>query len=85
MGHTPDGSFVPVLIHLLDDRPEVAKAALESLPRAAGRDLPPVSAIAIESKPSPIERWKDWYRAGLAAPSRNSASHSVGHRLPPGS
>ena len=69
MGQTPDRSFVPVLIHLLDDRPEVAKAALESLPRAAGRDLPPVSAIAIESNPSPIERWKDWYRAGLAAPS----------------
>jgi HEAT repeat protein len=69
MGRISDRSFVPVLIHLLDDRPEVAKAALESLPRAAGRDLPPVSALAIEPKQSPIERWKDWYRAGLAAPS----------------
>ena len=65
MGWISARSFVPVLIHLLDDRPDIAKAALESLPHAAGRELPPASAIAIDSKQSPIERWKDWYRAGL--------------------
>ncbi len=66
MGRISDRSFVPVLIHLLDDRPEVAKAALESLPRAAGRDLPPAAASAIDSKQNPIQRWKDWYAADFA-------------------
>jgi HEAT repeat protein len=68
MGHLPDPSVVPVLIRLLDDRPEVAKAALESLPRAAGHDLPPPISLATDSQQSQIQRWKDWYRTGLAAP-----------------
>jgi HEAT repeat protein len=70
MGRAADRSFVPVLIRLLDDRPEIAKAALESLPRAAGRDLPPAHSLAADSlapsalpdsQQSQIQRWKDWY------------------------
>jgi HEAT repeat protein len=63
MGRIADPSFVPVLVRLLDDRPEVSKAALESLPRAAGRDLPSATLLATNSQQNPIQRWKDWYRA----------------------
>jgi len=70
MGRAPDRSFVPVLIHLLDDRPEVSKAALESLPRATGRDLPQATSTAIDLEQNPIRRWKEWYRADFAAPTR---------------
>lgn len=62
MGRAPNRSFVPVLIHLLDDRPEISRAALESLPRAAGHDLPSANSLASDAVPNPIQRWKDWYR-----------------------
>ncbi len=68
MGRAADRSFVPVLIHLLDDRPEVSRAALESLPHAAGRDLLPAATLAENSQPNPIQRWKDWYRTGFSSP-----------------
>jgi HEAT repeat protein len=68
MGRAPDRSFVPVLIHLLDDRPEISRAALDALPRAAGHDLPAATSLATDAPPNPIQRWKDWYRTGFVAP-----------------
>jgi HEAT repeat protein len=69
MGEAPDPSFLPDLIHLLDDRPEIRRAALTSLPRVVGRDapfsgsaseLPVKTAAAPSSDESQI--WKDWFR-----------------------
>lgn len=68
MGRIGDRSFVPALIHLLDDRPEICAAALRSLPRAAGGDLPPAQRLADGTEPNPAQRWKDWYAAGATMP-----------------
>ena len=70
MGRAADRSFVAVLIHLLDDRPEISRAALEALPRAAGHDLPPAASLAADASPNPVQRWKDWYRTGVVEPAR---------------
>jgi HEAT repeat protein len=76
MGRVGDRSFVPVLVHLLDDRPDVKQAALAAMPHAAGRDLPPPNTLSAGTEPgsesravaetdqSRIQRWKDWYAAG---------------------
>jgi HEAT repeat protein len=64
MGEVPDASFLPELIRLLDDRPEVRRAALVSLPRVAGREIP-ASALPAPAGASPEsdpQRWKEWYR-----------------------
>lgn len=77
MGRAADRTFVPVLIHLLDDRPEIARAALASLPRAAGHDLPLANSSAgagqqsvqqaswqspdSDTEQDQIRRWKQWY------------------------
>ncbi len=39
MGAAPEASFLPDLIHLLDDRAEIRRAALAALPRVAGRNF----------------------------------------------
>ncbi|HEV2971446.1 MAG TPA: HEAT repeat domain-containing protein [Pirellulales bacterium] len=64
MGEVPDASFLPDLIHLLDDRPEVCRAALASLPRVAGNAIPASdsTAAAGSSPESEPQRWKEWYR-----------------------
>jgi hypothetical protein len=64
MGETPDPSFLPDLIHLLDDRPEICRAALASLPRVAGRETPATNAsTAATARASEAERWKEWYHS----------------------
>jgi HEAT repeat protein len=63
MGEEPEPSFVPDLIHLLDDRPEIRRAALDSLPHVADADVPASKPSAIAStEASDIERWKEWFR-----------------------
>jgi HEAT repeat protein len=63
MGETPDPSFVPDLIHMLDDRPEIRQAALASLPRVAGTEIPVAeTAVKDRSPASEADRWKEWFR-----------------------
>jgi HEAT repeat protein len=64
MGETPDPSFLPDLIHLLDDRPEIRRAALASLPHVAGRETPATKAsTAATAHASEAERWKEWFHS----------------------
>jgi HEAT repeat protein len=64
MGETPDPSFLPDLIHLLDDRPEIRRAALASLPRVAGRECPDAEAsTSTTTHASEAERWKEWFHS----------------------
>jgi HEAT repeat protein len=64
MGETPDPSFLPDLIHLLDDRPEICRAALASLSRVAGRETPATNAsTAATARASEAERWKEWFHS----------------------
>ena len=64
MGESPDPSFVPTLIHLLDDRLEIRRAALCSLPRVAGHDAPAAASPPTNplSPDSLAHRWKEWFR-----------------------
>ena len=64
MGETPDPSFLPDLIHLLDDRPEISRAALVSLPSVAGRECPDaLGSTSTTTRASEAERWKEWFRS----------------------
>ncbi len=64
MGETPDPSFLPDLIHLLDDRPEIRRAALASLPHVAGRECPAAQAsTSTTAHASEAERWKEWFHS----------------------
>jgi HEAT repeat protein len=71
MGEVPDKSFLPDLIRLLDDRPEIRRAALTSLPRVVGEDAgrsasasePPGNPVALSpSTADESQRWKEWFR-----------------------
>jgi HEAT repeat protein len=62
MGDFADRQFIPALITLLADRPNVRNAALESLRKIVGPE-----AAQIEGKPTPeidelVQRWKRWHR-----------------------
>jgi HEAT repeat protein len=62
MGELPDPSFMSALIHLLDDRPEIRQAALASLPRVAGTEIPAAETAANGGAPaSEADRWKEWF------------------------
>lgn len=63
MGQLADPVFVPTLITMLDDRHDVARAALDSLAAAAGKDI---SAARPEDESPPtvaerIRRWQRWF------------------------
>jgi HEAT repeat protein len=58
MGQEPDVSFVPALIAMLDDRSDIRRAALTSLPRVTGKQ-----PQAAEDPQSDALRWKQWYQA----------------------
>jgi HEAT repeat protein len=71
MGEVPDKSFLPDLIRLLDDRPEIRQAALASLPRVAGEDAGRSASASDSSEKSVTfspsaadesQRWKEWFR-----------------------
>lgn len=67
MGDVGDPSFTPVLIHLLDDRSSIRRAALDSLTAITGWPEPPLEGPAPADTPttSPSERqttrWKQWF------------------------
>jgi len=62
MGEIADPSFTSTLMRLLNDQQSVRQAALENLPKVAGRDVTQndMSMNTTER----IERWKAWYRQG---------------------
>lgn len=63
MGEQPSGSYLPILIRLLDDKKQsVRVAALGALPRLVGQDV-----TARPGQPPPpmaerMEQWKRWYQ-----------------------
>jgi HEAT repeat protein len=69
MGEVCDPAFVPALMTMLDDRPEVQRAALRSLRQIVGADI----GGAESSKPAPLDqqirRWRDWHREQTAVAS----------------
>ena len=61
MGQIGDPSFAGSLIRLLDDRPSVRTAALESLPKVVGRNAAGPSLDSAPDDARRIEIWKAWY------------------------
>jgi HEAT repeat protein len=63
LGELKNPSFVPTLILMLDDRPEVQRLAIRSLTQIVGSDV----GAGESSKPAPldqqIERWRRWHEA----------------------
>ena len=65
MGELANASFIGTLIHLLDDpRVTVSRAALLSLPKAAGRDVAQAADGSPVATAEQIRRWKEWYAEG---------------------
>lgn len=60
IGELQDPRYEPLLIELLDD-PVARRAAVESLPRAAGRDIAAPAEGAPLSLVEKIDRWKHWW------------------------
>jgi len=58
MGELPDPSFLPTLVRSLDDRGEIALAALESLPKVAGYDVNRNHAASTTAER--MRQWKHW-------------------------
>lgn len=61
MGEMPDPSFVSALIRLVDDRGDVSRAALASLPKVVGRDVAAENQSPADTADR-IRRWKQWYQ-----------------------
>ena len=61
MGQIGDRAFVGPLVRLLDDRHTIRRAALESLPKVAGRDVAELSGEELSFNQR-LELWKDWSR-----------------------
>jgi len=65
MGQSPKSEFVRALLRLLDDRPDVRRVALDSLPKVVGQDVthspgkPPVSST------EQVALWKEWFATTL--------------------
>ncbi len=65
MGELANASFTGTLVHLLDDhRVTVSRAALLSLPKAAGRDVAQSADGSPVGTAEQIRRWKQWYAEG---------------------
>jgi HEAT repeat protein len=67
MGELADPEFVPVLVGMLDDRQSVCRAALESLPKAAGRDVTKDGPTPPANTSQRIDRWKRWFQSEQGA------------------
>ncbi len=67
MGEMADPAFAPTLIRLLDDQQAVRRAALEALPKVAGRDVTAAEGLPPEDLSQRIELWKRWFRGERSA------------------
>jgi len=61
MGEHPDPSYIEPLVRLLDGRPNVRRAALESLPKVAGQDVGQQNGPPAHTSEQ-AQRWKQWYQ-----------------------
>lgn len=61
MGGTGDTTFTATLIRLLDDRPAVRRAALESLTKTVGRDASESDDQRPAGTSQRVRRWKQWF------------------------
>jgi len=62
MGELGDAVFLPSLMPLLRDRPEIQRAALDSLQSITGRDVAKPADGATLSPGERARRWEQWYR-----------------------
>ncbi len=74
LGELANRETVPLLIHLLDDRPDIRRAALESLPKVVGQDLGKPLGKPPCGPEEQAALWKEWFAhqpqtASLASPS----------------
>jgi HEAT repeat protein len=61
MGELGDPAFTPALVRLLDSPMTVCRAALDSLPKVAGRDVAEADGQPAANSSDRIRRWKQWY------------------------
>lgn len=61
IGEVPQRRLTAVLIRLLDDRPDVRRAALESLPRVTGYDAAKAAGQPTASPSEQAALWKQWF------------------------
>jgi HEAT repeat protein len=61
LGELEDMANVPTLLLLLDDRPAVCSAAMESLTRVAGRNVAEIEGQPPANTSQQIRRWKEWF------------------------
>jgi HEAT repeat protein len=66
MGELRDPVYVPTLVPLLRDRPEIQRAALVSLQQIVGRDVAKSAEGATISPDEQARRWEQWYRTTQA-------------------
>jgi HEAT repeat protein len=64
MGRAAQPAFAPTLVRLLDDQTAIQAAALESLPRVTGRDLPQ----QLRGRQERIDAWKASVNGTAPAP-----------------
>jgi HEAT repeat protein len=75
MGEVGDPASIATLVYLLDDRPAVRLAAIESLKKIVGRDVGGGSGPQTPSANEQVNRWKQWFAAQHASdPSRQAAT-----------
>lgn len=77
MGELGDAVFAGTLIRLLDDRPAVQRAALESLPRVAGGAPAPAAAQWRPDTAEQIRQWKRWFESRGVTPAGQAAADSA--------
>jgi len=74
MGRYPRAVYVPILIHMLDDRVAVRRAALESLPKVVGYDASTSDGRSPTTTPQRVQRWKHWQKAATAGRAQKAAT-----------
>ena len=67
LGEVGDSSSIATLVHLLDDRTAVRRAALESLPRVVGKNVAQVDGQPLPDIDRQALRWKQWWQQSSAA------------------
>lgn len=61
LGEMDDAANVATLVALLDDRPAVCRAALDSLTKVVGRNMADVEGQPPANTTEQIRRWKEWF------------------------